>query len=317
MNQTARAALAALLTCLAGCGERTTTMMDEAVIHASGLGQPEHLRLDERALVWANKTEGTIMLLDLETDEVRTLASGIAGPERALATNERHVYWAGWRDGNVSRVARGGGEPEVIATLDAEALPNGMVLTSTHVYWTVFGGMVQRAPIDGGAVEDLGWDRSRIPDSPIVVDDHLYVATSGGQPAIARLRIEPTIGDVWEEVATLDGVGGVHEIAANGTHVYGFSVNDALVFRVELGGGDIEVLAREVQPADLCVDGEWLFLTRVGGPARMALAGGPLEVLADDADSWSVAAGGGRLFWSSHVDVDSFDGRVQSMALPD
>lgn len=289
-------------------------------VHASALGQPEELLLDDRALVWANATQGTIMILDLATDEVRTLATGVSGPDHALAMTATHVYWAGWRAGEVMRVPREGGAPEVVATIGGSALPTGMAISPTHVYWTLFGGALQRAPLEGGAVEDLAWEVSVNPRSPVIRDDHLYVAASTGE--VRRLRIGPApdaaLSSTWEVVAALDGLDGPSVIAVDDAYVYGGIVNDSIVFRAPRDGGDTEVLATGLQPSDLALAGGWIYLARAGayGLARMRVTGGPIESVVSEPSAWSVAVGGGRVFWSTHESVDSFDGTVKSIPQP-
>ena len=317
---------------LAGCGQHATTDRADGsvpdargdadpILHASGLGQPEHLLLDERALVWANKTQGTLMSLELATGEVRTLATGISGPEHALAMTDAHVYWAGWRDGTVMRVPRAGGDPELVASIAASSLPCGMAVSATHLYWTLFGGALQRVALDGGAVEDLTWATSSGPSSPIVSGDFLYVSSFSG--AVDRLRIGPAadaaLSSTWERLVTIDGSrGGLLVIAVDDQHVYGAVTNDSIVFRAPLAGGAIQILAEDLQPSDLEIAGGSLYMARAGayGLARMPLAGGPIERLAMDSDSWSLAVGADRVYWSSHGGVDSLAGTVRSIPLP-
>lgn len=330
-----RAAALVVFLCLgqlAGCGGHASTDRADGsapdagadgawVLHASGLGQPEHLLLDERALVWANKTQGTIMSLELATGEVRTLATGISGPERALAMTDTHVYWAGWRDGTVMRVPRAGGDPELVASIAASSLPCGMAVSAAHLYWTLFGGALQRVALDGGGVEELTWTGASGPSSPIVSGDYLYVSSFSG--AVDRLRIGPAadaaLTATWERLVTIDGSrGGLSVIAVDDQHVYGAVTNDSIVFRAPLAGGAIEILAEDLQPSDLAIAGGSLYMARAGayGLARMPLAGGPVERLAMDFESWSLAVGAGRVYWSTHRGVDSFDGTVRSVPLP-
>jgi hypothetical protein len=290
----------------------------EAVaVHASALGQAESFLLDERSLVWANRTQGSLQILDLSSSEVRTLATGIAGPDGALAMNATHVYWAGSRDGSLMRVARDGGASELLAVLPSSALPNGMAITDSHVYWTYFGGAVARYPLAGGTVEEIPWGTSMV-GSPYIHGDYLYAA---GSADVRRLRIGPeddaALVSEWEIIATFDGPGGgPSTLIVEDGFVYGTITNESLLFRVPVGGGETDILASDLQPHTLAIEGDWLYMTGPYGVERMPLSGGTRERVVADSDSWGLAVGGGRIYWSTHQGVDAFDGTLKSIPTP-
>jgi hypothetical protein len=275
--------------------------------------------LDDRALVWTNKTDGTIMSLDLASGVVRTLATGIAGPDDAAAMDATHVYWAGWRDGTVMRVPREGGEPEIVATI-GETLPDGMALSATHVYWSVFDEEVHRAPLGGGAVEDLPpvpfFGEHRVSSSLLAAGDHLYVGSSSG--LVQRLRIGPeedaALRSTWETIASFAASEGPAIHAIEGGYVYGET--STALFRAPLAGGEPELLLTDMQSTDVAVANGWLYFATRGSVRRIPAGGGPVETIVHDPIAWSVAVGGGRVYWSSHEHVGSFEGMVRSVPEP-
>jgi hypothetical protein len=135
---------------------------------------------------------------------VTTLARDVWGPT-ALAVDEAYLYFVTLGDGNISRVARGGGgKVQVLAARQAE--PIGIAVDESYVYWLARGnwkagasdGALLRAPKSGGKPQplasDLRFPRALALDGPTIwmlvthdtkgSVDLVRVARSGGKPSV-------------------------------------------------------------------------------------------------------------------------------------
>lgn len=216
---------------------------------------------------------------------VHVLASGLDWPSQ-LVLDDDHAYWInlGVGDiGSVMRVAKSGGDPELLAT--QPGFPVSLVVDDEAVYWTVSstqpgGGAVMRVAKAGGTpvavVVGLNWPSELAQDA-----DSLYwrdelsgvesVAKRGGVPSV----LVP--GDTLSSGLAVDRGRVYFEDFAAGT-----------ISSVATTGGPVTQIA-SVAHSDIgffVVDGDVVYwhVDLVGSVMQVAIAGGTPSVLypADD-----------------------------------
>lgn len=195
-----------------------------------------------------------------------TLASEQSRPT-GLALDDTHAYWTNQAaPGDVMRVARGGGTPEVVAA--GHTNPTGIAVDSEAVYWTDYaaeykGGVWKIRKDDAGkpgaAVEIAPGENSAL---TIAVDDVFVYWTT---PSMV-FRI-PKSGGKKSEVAHDQATPG--GIAVDLTGVYWACVVGGTVMRWNLDADALpEVLATgQAGPAGLAIDNANVYWTNMYGDA--------------------------------------------------
>jgi hypothetical protein len=151
--------------------------------------------------------DGRLLARSFDSDEVRTLATGLEGPV-GVAVSTAHAYVlldSHWDDGLRSALVRlplRGGDYETIS-LDRAAprldtCPQCFVSSGADAYWSAFGAIYRVTESSADASELV----SQLSDELAVSDSHLYFPLEGGglREAGHLWRI-PLAGGEMEEVA--------------------------------------------------------------------------------------------------------------------
>ena len=140
-------------------------------------------------------------------EEPSAIVTGIFGLT-TIALDADRVYWGetGAVVASIRAVSRDDGEVDILAGSEPYP-PEGLVVDDTHAYWFHYF-TVRRAPLDGGAAEDVGTLPSTV--SAIGLDgDFVYVATWPDAPDEAGFhRLDKSGGDptpLTETPATCEG----------------------------------------------------------------------------------------------------------------
>jgi len=243
-----------------------------------------------------------IVALDLQTQQVETVVSGISRPVR-LAVDEAAgaiwwitnttgiagVYRANLDGTNVQRVVPSNGAPISMA-LD----PDG-----GKVYWSELSGAVWRANVNGSNVQLLAVTEARPQDISLELESQaLYVSAFDGIVGeYGNLQRIPTSGGTLENVISdiRNGpVGTAVDIPGNHIYYGRFNVHAARfgsLDRADLDGSNRVTLVPDIDVDALQLDlhGEQIFFTTIsqtgaqtGSVLRCDLDGGNLETLLDD-----------------------------------
>lgn len=121
---------------------------------------------------------------------------------RGIALDADHVYYADYLDGEIRRVAKAGGQSELLATAFA---PMRVAVDATHVYWSDYGdfshaGNVARAPKGGGQKQILA---TPVDGAVGVAVDatSVYFTDWNSQGAVSRV---PLGGGVMSQIASAE-----------------------------------------------------------------------------------------------------------------
>jgi hypothetical protein len=193
------------------------------------------------------------------------LASGQDRPT-AIAVDATHVYWANVGTladagggiisgtGSIVKTPVGGGVPVTLAS--GQALPTGIVVDATNVYWTNEGdsdpssapvGTVMSVPLGGGAA----------------------ITLASGQSMPQSIAVDATSVYWTNESSMLEGMGGVL--------VSGYAV------KVPLGGGAVTTLASSSGPsAGIAVDATNVYWAAGGNVMSVPLNGGTSNTVTSD-----------------------------------
>jgi hypothetical protein len=136
--------------------------------------------VDAQRIYWADSDDADLISAPLDMPKSRTTLVSDTVMARMIS-DDTHLYWIA---GNVlGRVAKTGGEPQTLATVDAGLAD--LAVDATHVYFTSPGGgateSIGRVPKDGsGKVETLLTDQHQ--PQRIIVDDDAFYWTARERP---------------------------------------------------------------------------------------------------------------------------------------
>jgi len=189
------------------------------------------------------------------------IPADIGGRDQVIAIDDTYLYFPcedyWWDDGICRGKKDGTGELELLASAPPTYLTN-LTVTSTHVYWTSYGGTAFPGSLDRvakgtpyGTVEHIA-DLPEMPTSMLTQGDDVYVYAvelkhgMPSDPAVETGTIYRFVDGQGpgQELATLEARGG--RLASDGTHLYfgdgGMSLD---LFRVQLTGGALETMLTE------------------------------------------------------------------------
>lgn len=228
--------------------------------------------------------------------------------------------------------------PEVLAA--NLYFPNRLALDATHLTWTSSDGTIQVLPLGGGAIttpvagQNDPWD--------IAVDGAGIYWTSGGSDTVQTLPFAGDVPvllaqagnplgivvhegvvhytDTYDKLSDLEHVVrvplpagppqivastvGAWMVAADDDHVYWTDpASDAVWSGPSSGGVEPAQIASLLEPTDIEVDAEAVYVTGLEGTFRLPLAGGTPSMLV-------AGAGRGLAIDATHVFVGAADGRL-------
>ena len=236
------------------------------------------------------KAGGVVKMIFEEPPEARSATAGIA-------VDDTHVYFSGSGGRVVSRVPKGGGARELLASnVD---YPQQIAIDSTHVYVAMNGtgpagttptGAIVRIPKAGGPIEELAKNQ-HFPGAIAIDGANVYFANSADDylagPDGSIARVPKTGGAV--EVLTNEVVGEAKQIVIAGGSLFYVGRQSHALTRVPLTGGSPTTALPSSLELTLATDGSSLFATSfaVGSKdatlLRLDLAGRTLGTLA----AWS------------------------------
>lgn len=208
-----------------------------------------------------------------------------------IVTDDTHVYWTNFGDGQVLRIPKHGGAQEILHS--GQTQPRGIAIDDEHLYWTTYRG-VWRMPKGGNTAELISGDPGPNTDGVALDETHVYWSQFDG---LIRRRLK--VGGEIETLATIDGGA---ELVLDATHVYWRTWSGGLVQRVSKRGGPVDTYATDQQgPGDVAVDETHVYWARFTDIQRMPKVGGNPEFLAlNDSSSWSsLALSETELYWAS------------------
>lgn len=236
---------------------------EQKLSHISGMVVDDKFAFVTIGGTIADQNEGTSGLrrIALETGEVTSLDNGekLGQSETGgLAMDEMYVYWnAG---GNILRLAKEGGKPEVVAS-DNVGIGIDMAVDKERVYWANHGYYSPGAPtppspvysvLKTGGKTEIFADQQHIPHSVTVDDKFVYWGTptsivkqakSGGQPQIVFQATEKE---------------GVDNLTQNGDDLYfgfrGDGESRWALRKVSKNGGDAKTLVKTYSLKPVVVD---------------------------------------------------------------
>jgi hypothetical protein len=228
--------------------------------------------------------------------EPEVLASNLPYANR-LALDEERVYWTS-SDNRIQALPLGGGTPVVLA--DKQDGPWDIAADGAALYWTsTDANQVRSLALGGGAPAVLA-DAGN-PLGIAVRKGALYFTDTydklSDQEHVVRI---PLPGGAPQTIAS---TAGAWMVAADDQRAYWTDRASGAVWSAPVSGGDAAMMASILEPTDIEVDGEAVYVTGLEGTFRVPLGGGAPQVLA-------AGAGLGLAIDATHVFVGTADGRI-------
>ncbi len=253
----------------------------------SGSTNPTYLALGSEHAMWSDLEANTVYWVNrLDGGGVGHYEGGSGAPWD-LAVTTTHLYVAINTDeygkcGAVVRVQLGTDTPDV-AVVHSLNGPAGIVVDSSHVYWTETG--------DAGVCDTAGSVVRKMSLNNFANDGGLIAVDSGLIDTIADVDNMP------------------HAIALSGAYVFWVALHKdtytGQIWRKPVQGGSEQRIAfAERWPADIVTDGTYLYWTNaVGGEVVMAdLDGDNRRVLVSgQAGPWGIAVDDEYVYWTNNT----------------
>lgn len=227
------------------------------------------------------------------------LASGLYFASR-LALDDALVYWTS-ADGSIRTMPLDGGDPTPIA--GGQGDPWDIAVDGHGVYWTNSGDDTVVSLPFGAELPKVLTDAGN-PLLLAVSGDHLYFTDTYDKLSNdEHVRRVPTAGGGVVNVGATLGAWGV---AVDGSRVYWTDPASDTVWTTPLAGGALTAMATGLlDPTDIEVDFDAVYVTGLEATYRIPLGGGPPEAVVWGAGS-GLAIDGERLY------VGAADGRLLS-----
>ncbi len=189
--------------------------------------------------------------------KVTTLASA-QREYGAVALDATHVYWVDrgtpdvhYADGAIRRVPKLGGDAVTLAAVPER--PQKIAVDASGVFFTADDGGVRRAPIEGGKPV-IVIDKLRSPYGLAIDKDRLIISESIYNGDVIAV---PKAGGA--KVVLASGEPRATDLAIDGEYAYwtcsGGSVDDGLIRKVKLTGGEVTTLAdKQRTPRAIAID---------------------------------------------------------------
>jgi len=292
-----------------GCGGDSKPSVDAApgpdaapavpIAFASGQDMPCCVAIDDDAVYWINlgsqDLPGTVQRMGKADAEPSVLVDNLDYPF-GLALDDTHVYWSDSALGEVSRLAKAGGDPQTLA--DSQ-YPWEIAVDADSVYWSN-GDVVVKVAASGGTPVDLAGSLGEV--LYVAVDTSYVYWTDESLGTIMR------VGKGGGSPETLaSGQLGPQALALTSERVYWVNRDDGTLASVAKAGGTPRTEASGlVGPAGIAeIDGSiyWSEAGELGsanGRVARLSSTGEVEVLADGQDApWKLAADSEFLYWAN------------------
>ncbi|KAA0232909.1 MAG: Virginiamycin B lyase [Acidimicrobiales bacterium] len=200
------------------------------------------LTVEDGAIWMADLSGGEVMKLDAATGEILErygAEDGVASPDDVALGPDGAVYWTGFEEGQVGRIADG--ESEVIAQLPPGANPLAFAADGTlYVGLAVVGDAIYKVATDGSGEAEIVADApGDVNGFTIGADGFLYGPAGGALGPGSIVKVDLTTGEVSEVV------GGIVAVVAtdfDGDGVlHALSPLPAQILRIDLEAGTAEV----------------------------------------------------------------------------
>jgi hypothetical protein len=243
--------------------------------------------------------DGSILLVDLATGAMRSLAKGRGSPDAVSAT-ARFAYWvdtgiagAGGSLTLMRAPLDGSAGAEVVAPVNEG--PSDTVVAGDTLYFSHDGALATLAS-DASVPTDL------VPDAlPLRLAsdaDYVYWTACGGIERVAR---------GGGSVQQLDDMSCSMALATDGTDVYFVDWENHQLRRVPAGGGTASVVVSDatIAPTPLAMDANYVYYATGAGLFRIGRAGGNPELLAGGAIS-DIAVDDACVYWGDAMQPGIF-----------
>ena len=160
-----------------------------------------------------------------------TLALAGAG----TASGPRHIYWANYGRGTISRADVDGTNvlDDIITGIGVWQV-RGVAVNANYIYWVTDSGRIGRANLDGTDVrQDI---ITAAPAWGVAVDD-TYVYWAEGGSAVGRAKLDGT--DV--DTTFITGACGPYGVAVNANHLYWVNHCTNTIARAKLDGTEVNL----------------------------------------------------------------------------